>query len=400
MVRKLVLLTISLMFLIQPLATQTQEEVAQMKEYSDAIGEFGFSLFARLQEGMPGNNIFISPLSIEFSLNMAMNGARGETRDAMRKALGLSALSDGAINAAVRSLLDAQASADSKIHLNIANSLWYNKNVDIRVCFFRDNRAFNAEIRGLDFNAPDSVDIINNWISRKTQDMIPSMLDRVERDMALFAINAIYFNGEWANAFDGALNKEKPFTLGNGARKNVTLMNQNGTYRYLANDTLSIAELPYGNGRYSMYILLPREGLSPADLLKGLDWKRCKALLAALTRREGNISIPIFKTTFGAADLIPPLTGLGMGPAFTHGADFSGISETEELYINMVLHKAVIEVSERGTRAAAATVTGIRTTGMQIAPPFSFVADRPFAYIIMDNASSTPLFIGKLESPE
>jgi serpin B len=385
----------------QTRTTQTQE--AGMKNYADAVGEFGLTLFQNLQKKTEGGNIFMSPLSIEFALNMVMNGAMGETLTAMQKALKLSGVPSAEIKAAIRSLADTSTSSENKVRLSIANSLWHDKDVKLLSTFISRNKMFEAELRGLDFRAPQSVQIINDWISKKTENMIPVMIDSIRKDMILFAINAIYFNGEWENAFDANRNTKAPFTLDNDSVENVTLMNQGGQYRYLADDAVSIVELPYGNGRYSMYVFLPKPGKKLSDLIQELDWAKCRALLSRLEKRPGDISIPVFKTSFGVVDLIPSLTDMGMRLAFTDGANFTAMSRQQKnLLIDLVLHKAVIEVSEKGTKAAAATVVGIRATSLIIdePPPFKFVADRPFAYIIMDNASFTPIFLGKLEKPE
>ena len=397
------LLLALLFFLVNPLETKTQKETENVKEYSDAVGVFGLNLFKILQGNKSGENIFISPLSIEFALDMVMNGAKGETLEVMKKTLGLANLNEEDIDTAVRALLDTEANeranADSKVQIDIANSLWHDNGVVLLEEFLKKNEAFNAEIRALDFKAIESVKIINDWISGKTRGMIPSMIDRIARDIVLFAVNAIYFNGEWATAFDSRLNREAPFTLDNGSKENVTLMHRNGDFRCLAAENVSVVELPYGNGRYSMFIFLPKQGLKLTKFLSELTWEKCKSLLAGLTKQHGNVSIPIFKTSYGTVDLIPALNKLGMGKAFSSKANFTGISTLKNLAIGQVLHKAVIDVNEKGTEAAAATIVGIRMTSIQL-DEFSFVADRPFAYIIMDNASHTPVFMGKLEKPE
>ena len=373
------------------------EEDPNAVNYADAVGTFGVHIF-KILGGTAGENVFLSPLSIEFALNMIVNGAGGETREVMKKTLGLANVSDADINAAVRALLEADA--DSKIKIDIANSLWHDKGVTLLDAFIKKNAAFAAEIRGLDFGADESVRVINEWIGGKTRGMIPTMLDRIAKDIVLFAVNAIYFNGEWAKAFDSKLNQEKPFTSDDGAKKNVTFMShQGGEYRYHSAEDVSVVELAYGKGRYSMYIFLPKQGMKLVDFLSKLTWAGCKELLAAMRRQPGNVSIPIFKTSYGTVDLIPALNRLGMGLAFSDRADLTGISNLKNLAIGQVLHKAVIEVNEKGTEAAAATVVGIRMTSALIGDPFSFTADRPFAYIIMDNASGTPVFMGKLEKP-
>jgi serpin B len=370
-------------------------------KYGNAVGEFGVSLFKKLQEKDAGQNVFMSPLSIQFALTLCMNGAGGETLEAMKNTLGLTDITLDEQNDAARLLLAGQSG--NKVQIDIANSIWHSLRIKLLKSFLEKNSAFDAKIAGLDFANPKSVSTINDWVSEKTRKMIPSILDKIESNIVLIAVNAIYFNGEWANAFEGKNNTKKQFTLDSGAKEDVTLMNRFGKYRYAQNDTLAMVELPYGNGRYSMFVMLPKQGVKLADLFAGLDWDTCKTIIESLARREGNVSIPIFNTSYGVVDIVPELVEMGMGIAFSEFADFSGIAEGKsDLSISKVLHKAEIKVNEKGTEAAAVTAVLVEETAILMDPPepFSFIADRPFAYIIMDNASSVPIFMGKLEKPE
>jgi serpin B len=380
------------------------EFMPEYAQYGSAVGEFGFSLLKGLQDAEQGENIFISPLSIQFALALCMNGAEGGTLEAMQKTLGLLGMTGEYLDAAAKFLLGAKAAG---VQIDIANSLWHSQEVKLLKSFIQKNNAYNAEIRGLDFVSPKAVSIVNDWVNTKTRKMIPSILNEIDKDTVLIAVNAIYFNGEWQDAFEKANSAEKPFTLDSGEKEDVTLMNRSGNYRYMQDDTLQVVALPYGNGRYSMCVLLPKQGTKLADLLQGMEWERCKALLGSLRPRDGEVSIPVFNTSFGTVDLTEDLTALGMGIAFDQGeADFSGMIEKkagyENLYISAVLHKAGIKVNEKGTEAAAVTAVPITRTALVLDPPepFTFIADRPFAYIIMDNAASVPLFMGKLEKPE
>ncbi|MDR2734515.1 MAG: serpin family protein [Spirochaetota bacterium] len=393
--------TLSILLINQSIAAETGDKTMRLQKYSDAVGEFGFALFRNLHKSISSDNIFLSPASIELALTMIMNGAKGDTLEAMRKTLGLAQISEKEMNEAIQNLVLAKLPRDSGIQLDIANSLWYDKDVKLLSGFTKKNSALNAEVKKLDFGKPEAVRSVNAWINKKTQSMIPSIIDSITKDMILLAVNAIYFNGKWANTFDSRMNQQKPFTQGNGVKSNVTMMRQSDTYRYASDNTLAIAEIPYGNKRYSMYIILPNAGVPLNNILQGMDWTKFKTLLAALKERKGIVEIPIFKTSFGTINLIPALSQLGMGAAFGTNADLSGISGAKNLNIGLVLHKAVISVDEQGTKAAAVTMGAVRTSAvLSEPPPFIFTADRPFAYCIVDNTSLMPLFMGKLEKPE
>mmetsp|Transcript_14366 Transcript_14366/g.41899 ORF Transcript_14366/g.41899 Transcript_14366/m.41899 type:complete len:93 (-) Transcript_14366:572-850(-) len=87
-----------------------------------------------------------------------------------------------------------------------------------------------------------------------------------------------------------------------------------------------------------------------------------------------------------------------MTDAFASGADFSRISEPP-LFISQVLHKAVVDVDEEGTVAAAATAVMMTRSMPMQQPPFKLVFDRPFVFAIQHLATNTPVFTGVVQSP-
>jgi serpin B len=136
--------------------------------------------------------------------------------------------------------------------------------------------------------------------------------------------------------------------------------------------------LPYGDGRLSLYLLLPDKKSSTDALAKELTREQWDQWMSRFEEREGSVTLPRFKMEY-RADLIPVMKALGLTAMFEQSTDFSGISSSEPLYVSAVDHKAVIEINEEGTEAAAATSIGIAAGAAQ-APseaPFEFVADRP-----------------------
>ncbi len=111
------------------------------------------------------------------------------------------------------------------------------------------------------------------------------------------------------------------------------------------------------------------------------------------------LSLPKFKMT-ESCELKPVLAELGMPLAFKLGkADFSGITGTRELAISDVVHKAFVEVDERGTEAAAATAVVFARAAIVAKPPIVFRADHPFLFLIRDTHSGSILFLGRLVKP-
>jgi len=158
--------------------------------------------------------------------------------------------------------------------------------------------------------------------------------------------------------------------------------------------------MPYGSGKYSLYALLPSEGTTLADLTAGLDGKKWAEWRPQFVTRTVNVAMPRFKETF-EGDMKEPLIALGMGPAFSRDADFSGMFTQGKNRISKVKHKAVLEVKEEGAEAAAATaVIMTRAIALPQTPEPTVVFDRPFLCAICDDATGAVVFLGAIYHPE
>jgi len=365
----------------------------------DANNEFGFELFKQLKQG--NKNVFFSPLSVATALAMAYNGAAGETEQAMKQTLNYGEMSPSEINQSTAELLSKLKSSDPKVELLIANSLWARQGVEFNQDFLNRNRQFfGAEVASLDFNSPQAVNRINGWVSQNTKGKIPSIIDQINNDLVLFLINAVYFKGQWQKEFEKKLTREMPFHLAGGSAKQTPLMSQSGNFQYLRGEAFQAISLPYGQGGTSLYLFLPNEESSLDNLLKGLDYQKWQQWITQFRSSPGDIKIPRFKMEY-SHELSGSLKALGMGLAFARGkADFSGMRKQGGLFISEVKHKAIIEVNEEGTEAAAATSVGMRTTSMRpVQQRFSFIADRPFLLAIRDQQTGAVLFMGAVYEP-
>ena len=364
--------------------------------------QFGFDLFNDIRKIEEDKNIFISPLSISIALAMTLNGASGETEQAMTNTLHLQGLGSELINTGYAGLRQALQVADPKVTLAIANSLWARQNVPFKQDFLqRNTEYFGATVSTLDFTDPNTLTTINQWVNTNTNGKITKILDEINSDAVLFLINAIYFKGRWQTEFDPLRTRDGTFHLATGDEKQIPMMTRTGDYAYYENyeEKFQAISLPYGDGRMSMYIFLPNRESDLNTFLEGLDTKNWKNWVSQFNEQEVFLSIPKFKLEYKKT-LNKPLQSLGMDIAFVPwAADFSRMADLEvlrgNLYIGDVLHKAVVEVNEEGTEAAAVTSVEIRVTS---APP-AFMANRPFFFAIRDNETKTVLFMGTVVDP-
>ena len=362
--------------------------------------KFAFRLFKTTCGSGETENLFISPLSVSVALAIAYNGAAGKTAGEMADVLGFEGMELGQLNSSMLDLSTSLEEADSAVQLTVANSLWCRKGYDFLPDFIERTVTFyEAETASLDFADPEAPKVINGWVSRSTRGLIDRIIEAIHPDARLYLINAIYFKGRWQIEFDPSLSHEGTFRLAGGTEKEVPMMTRSGSFRYAENPGLQVVRLPYGSGRTAMYVFLPEAADGLSGFLEGLDDRVFADWMSKLSTREGDVTIPRFKIEYECG-LVPSLKRLGMRDAFSASkADLSRISR-ERLFISEVKHKAVVDVNEEGTEAAAVTSVEIRATSAQ--PPgdrFTFVADRPFFFVIRDDATGSVLFMGSLYDP-
>jgi serine protease inhibitor len=382
-----------------PVKNEPREIVLNKKaaEIIEADQQFAFELFGEVCSLSEEENIMISPLSVSCALGMTMNGSAGTTLDAFYDVLHFGDLTNAEVNESYKDLMDQLVRLDDKVQFSIANSIWYKLGYNVLEDFVTTNRTwFDAEVRQLDFSDPQSVDIINGWIEEKTNDKIQDMLDFIPPDAVMYLINAIYFNAKWKYQFDKKDTYQGNFHLADGSTSPANFMKINGAFSRTVTEDFSAVEMPYGDSSYSMVVILPAEGKTTGDLLSGMDISGWNSLYSSLSTGNVQIELPRFK--YGFKDLLnDPLINLGLGIAFSGGADFSRITPGGGLFISRVIHQSFIDVQEEGTEAAAATIVELRETSA--GGPSTFRADRPFIYLIKENSTGAILFMGKVGKP-
>lgn len=375
-------------------------EISQKaQEILSASNQFGFEILQKAFEENGDNNLMISPLSITQALSMIYNGAKGETKTAFENVLHYEGQTTADVNQAALDLTNALLEVDPKVEISIANSIWYRQGFSVEQDFITTNQTFyNAEVSSLDFSNPASKDIINNWVDEKTNHKIEKIVDNINADDIMFLINAIYFKGAWKAEFDKNDTEEKPFYLADGSTKNVAMMKIENDFSVYFEPDYSAIDLPYGQGNYSMVVLLPNDDSSLNKLINQLDNEEWNTLMQSMGEPSGwNLELPKFKFEYENT-LNNELIDLGLGLAFTDSADFTGINKNGGLKISRVKHKTFVEVNEEGTEAAAVTsvVLGVTSVGPNTN---TFIIDHPFLFVIKEKFTNAILFIGTVTDP-
>jgi len=369
------------------------------KEIIESANRFAIDLFKPIITDTKGPaNIMVSPYSITSALSMTLNGAAGETFDAMRNTLRLEDKTLQEINETYLKLMSEMVPVDERVVLEIANSVWVEKRFPVKQAFISALREYYmAEGKEIDANNPASVDIVNDWIAEKTHDKITEMLDELDPDLTMLLVNAIYFNGKWRYQFDEDETSDQPFYINPSVQKDVPMMHQNENLNVIDIDNAQVVELPYGQGNFTMVVVLPDENTTTAEIMSSLTpeiWGSWMESLSINTH-DVELSFPRFKYKY-KRNLNDDLKSMGMSIAFTDQADFSNISDIPS-WIGRVLHKSFIETNEEGTEAAAATVVEMVNTSVPVTVEVN--VNRPFLYFIREISTGTILFMGKVSDP-
>ena len=367
------------------------------KKIIESDNKFGLKLFREIIKEESDSNVFISPLSVAMALGMTYNGAAGETQEAMQRTLELEGFTLEEINQCYQHLMESLMQLDPKVEFALANSIWYRLGLTPREEFVNlCQKYFDAIVRGLKFSNPDAADTINGWVEENTNGKIKNLVRKpISDDVVMFLINTIYFNGTWTYQFDKDETKEAWFYLPDYSTKRCMMMEQRGLFDYFENDAFQAIDLPYGDGDFCMTIFLPGWGIDTDSLIGEFTPENLSYWISCFEKDSVDVYIPRFKLEY-TKELNQALTALGMGVAFG-AADFSNMYDNLGVFISRVFHKSFIEIDEKGTEAAAATVVeislGLEPHGLMIE------VNRPFVFMIREKVSGTILFIGKIVNP-
>lgn len=378
--------------------------MSQTKTLVRENNSFALDLYQQLRQ--EEGNLFFSPFSISTALAMTYAGARNETAAAMAQVLHFSEDGEQLHKNFATILRDVQTECGQQV--SIANRLWAQEGINFLEEFVNITKnQYQAPIAEVDFISESSQarQKINNWVAAQTQEKIQELIAEgmLNVDTRLVLTNAIYFKGDWALPFREDNTRETAFTISPDREIKVPMMYHFKVgLPYARLPELQVLELPYVEEKLSMVVLLPKAVDGLAALEKQLTPEKLDKWLSSLDFVQGGVQVwlPKFQMT-SEFQMKETLSQMGMGFAFSQQADFSGMNgKSDDLLISEVVHKAFVDVNEKGTEAAAATGVVMAMRSMPVAPQEIFRADRPFLFLIRENKSGSILFLGRVTTPQ
>jgi serine protease inhibitor len=364
------------------------------------LSTFGLDLLSQEAALHPTGNIVLSPASIHEALTMTLNGARGETAAEMQRALGLDHIDLARADQAWADLiayLDQKKDADTRV----ANSLWLRQGWGFRQTFLQTNADYFAgDAAMLPADPSAAAKAINMWVAVRTGGRITRLVDRLDSKTVAVLVNTVYVRAGWGNPrlFPAARTQDAPFTLADRTKISVPTMHAK-TYAEAAQaPTYDSVELP-ANGLVTVTIVVPRGDATPESVLSAMNRRGLSSLEENRHLVKVSVALPRFSVRFGDG-LKPALRALGMDACFiSDRADFGAMSPRSPLWIDDVVHQAVLDVNEKGVEAAAGTA--VFMAGAWPSQRLMVIrADRPFLVVLsVGNDPKVPLFLAIVRDP-
>ena len=381
-IKNILVLSMVLTFSGQAFALSAQE----------VINNFAFNAAKIICSSDVNQNYFFSPYSIITAVSMAYAGAKNDTAVEFENSLGLDLGIHKEFGELVEDIENTKA-------ISSANKVWLLEGLKLKKRYSKLLKdEYKSSLEELDFKneTENSRKKINDWVSKKTNEKIQNLLEKLDPETQMILTNAVYFNAEWNKKFNKRRTSDEKFYVNPEISKNVKMMKQRGDFDYAETEGYKIIKIPYDGKRFSMVAVLPVARFQ--NDFSGINYEIVKKLLEDLEEYEVDLWLPKFKTEENY-ELKELFEKLGIKLAFSDFADFSGITKSEKLKIDRIIHKTFIDIDEEKTEAAAATaITMVRVTGlpqMEEKKKAEFHADHPFIYMIIDDFTNTILFMGR-----
>ncbi|EYC45617.1 hypothetical protein Y032_0421g1162 [Ancylostoma ceylanicum] len=360
--------------------------------FLNAETDFGLNM---LRQSPVTEQLVVSPISVIFALAMVEAGAKGKTKDQINKVISNGA-TDREIVEFYSDLARDTLKANNGVQTKIANAFFMDKKFTIEKPYADTIiKRYSAKVEALDFGqAEQTAKTIDAFVSENTAGKIQNLItEDTVRGASSLIINAVYFIAKWEYEFSKDSTSNRTFYSTENSKKEIEFLDEYEENRYYAEDTdMQVLSLRYKDTSYAMNIFLPKKRFGLDALRKKLNGAAIQKVLSQLRRTYMTISIPKMKieTDFNLKDA---LIAMGITEMFSNTADLTGISKASPLKVSDAAHRAIIEVDEEGTTAAAASFFRVYLVSMRWDKPTRFVADHPFLFVLTKN--NNPLFMGQ-----
>lgn len=386
----------------QPALGKADPSSTAAKALARPLDRFGLGLLQRQARLSPEGNVIVSPVSLHAVLSMVLNGAAGETMEEMRRALGVESLTPEETNRGWADLIWLAQSGETR-EIQIADSLWMKAGFPFRQAFLDLNRDhFAAETRDLPADPVQAADEINGWVKDRTGGHIKNIVnpDLFDAQTILALFNTVHLDVRWTH-FDETATAPGTFTLSEGEPVQVPMMQAADLEARVTQSERYDAVALETEGPVTAWIIVPKGKTSAEALLEDLSAEGLEAMYDDAAAGTGSLALPRFTSDYEVRQLKESLSAMGMPLAFSaDGAEFPGIADvgSERIYISEVVQKTYVDMNEQGVEAAAASGAIMRVTSMP-ADYFDIRADRPFLFVLAEEATEAPLFMGLVRDP-
>ncbi len=383
-----------------PLPAARTAVASETRDLAESMNKLGGALIGALAGKSSNETVIVSPYGLGSALHLLSFGAGGKAQRALRDKLlpsGFEAVQqvEGLITLK-RQVLGANT---DKVKLTVASAVFVPEDARPWSQFVGTALGvFDAVPEALDFEDEAAVTRINAWAKQASGGLIPKIVERLDAQSRFVLANVVYFNGAWATAFEPERTAKAPFTRVDGSKREVAMMDATMAVEFAELDKLRAVWLPYDGNEVAMFIIAPGEQQSPDAVVEALKRKSLGELMAEAQKKRRTVALQVRLPRFrveSKLDVTGALSGLGLEPAFAARANYNAINRLGNAP-SRVTHRAVLEVTEAGTKAAAAT-TIAADRSLSAKPSFS--ADRPFAIAIVHRPTGAVLFAGYIADP-
>lgn len=371
----------------QPATSQSYTDLAA------GMRSLGYEM-ARHVPHPSGNSVF-APTSLAMPFAQLREGASGRSAEQIDAVLRLPRDRQAAFNGLLHLLATSAAVKDAPT-VQVDNALFADPSIPVRSGYLATvKKWYDAGVHEVAFPDP-ALAAVNRWAKTNTHGRIPKLFSAFLPGTKFAIVNTTYLAAQWATPFSPTDTKSAPFSSSSGSSVSVRMMNRAGLIDYASAPGWQAVRLPYRGGQYSMWVLLPGGHSDPGALLAPDVLAKAAA---SFRGRQLSLSLPRWNLRM-SEDLATVLRALGMSAPFAPNRDFTSFTTAGQVRIGQVVQQATIEVTEKGTVAAAASGIGVRIGAVRQPPSMAFVANHAFAYVITQNSTGVPLFEGTVGNPD